>query len=108
MMSSRRYLFPDHPAEADRLDVQHYALREAAGGNRLAPVERPGRVLDVGAGTGQWCFDMCVESPGAMVVGFDLRSGKCVQPNNYRLVRGNLLDGLPFAADRFDFVHQRV
>ena len=34
------YLFPRHPSEVDRLDVQHYALREALGANYLAPVGR--------------------------------------------------------------------
>src|SRR5262249_13058104 len=29
-------------------------------------------------------------------------------PDTYRFVRGNLLQGLPFADDRFDFVHQRL
>lgn len=32
---------------------------------------------------------------------------KPAPPRNYRLVRGNLLTGLPFANDTFDFVHQR-
>lgn len=107
-MTIRNYLLPDHPTEVDRLDVQHYALLEAVGGNLLAPVDQPRRVLDVGCGTGQWCFDICAAFPGALVVGFDLKLGKCGQPDNYRHVRGDLLDGLPFVADSFDHVHQRV
>ncbi len=35
------YVLPRHPAEVDRLDVQHYALREALGTNHLASVEGP-------------------------------------------------------------------
>jgi SAM-dependent methyltransferase len=102
------YVFPRHPTEVDRLDLQHYALHEAIGANYLAPVEAPARILDVGQGSGQWAFDLCVEFPKAVVVGFDLVSGKPTQLGGYRFVRGNLLEGLPFVDGRFDFVHQRL
>lgn len=103
------YLFPEHTSEVDRLDVQHYAIRAEIQGNYLAPLDRPQRILDVGSGTGQWAFELCEEFPDAVVVGFDLVASKANAPANYCLVRGNLLqgDGLPFADDSFDFVHQR-
>jgi SAM-dependent methyltransferase len=103
-----RYLFSRHPNEIDRLDVQHYALRRALGADYLAPVSRAVRVLDVGAGNGQWGYDICTEFPHAMVVGVDLVSGKPGQPPGYRFVRTNLLHGLPFVDEAFDFVHQRL
>jgi hypothetical protein len=62
LRGSRRdlaYVFPRHPTEIDRLDIQHYALREAFGVNYLAPIQRPVSVLDVGCGSGQWAFDLC-------------------------------------------------
>src|SRR6266566_4501292 len=102
------YMFPRNPSEIDRLDIQHYALKEALGANYLAPVEEPSWVLDVGCGTGQWGFEACQQFPEALVVGFDLVSGKLSWPPRYRLVKGNLLKGLPFADDQFDFVHQRL
>jgi SAM-dependent methyltransferase len=105
------YLLPHHttePAEIDRLDVQHYALRQALEADFLAPVQRPERILDVGTGTGQWAFDQCARFPEALVSGFDLEPSKPEAPPNYRLVRGNLLQGLPFASGSFDFVHQRL
>ena len=105
---SEHYFFPRNPGEIDRLDVQHYALREALGANYLAPVDKPSRILDVGCGTGQWGFELCQQFPQALVVGFDLVSGKVNRPPRYRLVKGNLLQGLPFADDQFDFVHQRL
>jgi SAM-dependent methyltransferase len=101
------YLFPRHPGEADRLDLQHHALREALGRNFLAPVEAPGRVLDVGTGTGRWGIEVCWEHPEALVVGLDLVAGPREHPSGYRHVRGNLLQGLPFQSDTFDLVHQR-
>jgi SAM-dependent methyltransferase len=105
------YLLPHHaiePAEIDRLDLQHYVLQERLGANYLAPLKRPSRILDVGCGTGLWAYELCAEFPRALVVGFDLVPSKRPWPATYRFVRGNLLQGLPFADDRFDFVHQRL
>jgi SAM-dependent methyltransferase len=102
------YLMPRHAGEIDRLDLQHYAFREALGTNYLAPVDRPRLVLDAGAGTGQWGFELCEERPGTHVVGLDLVPGKPRHPPGYHPVRANLLHGLPFQDDRFDFVHQRL
>jgi SAM-dependent methyltransferase len=106
--SRDRYLFPRQPTEIDRLDVQHYALRRALGADFLAPVSGVDRVLDVGAGNGQWGYDICAKFPQAMVVGVDLVSGKPAQPAGYHFVRANLLHDLPFVHDAFDFVHQRL
>ena len=105
---SEHYLFPRHPGEIDRLDIQHYALREMLQTNHLAPVDDPRRILDVGCGTGQWGYEMCGQFPSALVVGLDLVSGKPGQPERYRYVRGNVLPGLPFRDGEFDFVHQRL
>lgn len=106
--SETAYLLPRHHTEIDRLDVQHYALRAALRGNYMAPVSNPGRILDVGAGTGQWAYDLCTEFPDAVVVGFDMEPTKPARPPNFRLVTGNVLKGLPFGDHRFDFVHQRL
>jgi SAM-dependent methyltransferase len=102
------YLFPQHPSEFDRLDVQHYALRMTIGANYLAPVETPRRVLDSGSGTGQWAYELCDQFPQALVTGLDLQPTRPRRPPNFHLVRGNLLQGLPFADGQFDFVHQRL
>ncbi|MBO0683153.1 MAG: methyltransferase domain-containing protein [Candidatus Dormibacteraeota bacterium] len=104
---SDHYLFPRHVSEVDRLDIQHYALREVLQGNHLAPLAAPERILDVGSGSGQWGWEMAREFPGALVIGLDLVPGKPSRPNGYRATRGNLLQGLPFADGQFDFVHQR-
>lgn len=102
------YMLPRHPSEIDRLDVQHYALREALGASYVAPVGRPRRILDVGSGTGQWGYDVAADHPGALVVGLDVEASKPGRPANYQFVRGNLLRGLPFGSDSFGFVHQRL
>jgi SAM-dependent methyltransferase len=101
------YMLPHHPAEVDRLDVQHYLMLDNLGRNFVAPVERPARVLDVGSGTGQWGYDVCRQWADALVVGLDVKVGKPGAPPNYGMVRANLLRGLPFPDRTFDFVHQR-
>jgi SAM-dependent methyltransferase len=102
------YIFPRHPAEGDRLDVQHYALCLTAGSNYLAPIGSPRRVLDCGSGTGQWAHDLCRQFPDALVAGVDLQPGRPDGPPNFRFVQADLLEGLPFAGAQFDFVHQRL
>ena len=102
------YLFPRHPSEVNRLDLQHYALRETLGANYLAPIAGPARILDVGSGTGQWTFDLCHEFPSALGIGVDLVPSKSAGPAKYRFVQGDVTAGLPFANGIFDFVHQRL
>lgn len=101
------YILPRHQSEIDRLDIQHYAMRDALQRNYLAPLDKPVAILDVGCGTGQWAFELCADRPEAMVVGLDLAPSK-PGPATYRFVRGNLLQGLPFVEGGFDFVHQRL
>jgi ubiquinone/menaquinone biosynthesis C-methylase UbiE len=105
---SAPYIFPKHRSEVDRLDVQHYALRETLGANYVAPVDHPERILDVGCGSGQWGLDLCEQFPTAVVVGLDLFIGKRENAARHHWVRSNLLHGLPFGDDLFDFTHQRL
>jgi SAM-dependent methyltransferase len=107
-MTRVSYMIPRHPTERDRLDVQHYALLDHIGANYLAPIGQPARVLDVGCGTGQWAYDVCAQFPDALVVGYDVEPSKPDRPENFSLVVGNLLRGLPFGNGQFDFVHQRL
>jgi SAM-dependent methyltransferase len=104
-----RYLMPQHPSEVNRLDLQHFALRELLGTNHLAPIAAPRSVLDVGTGTGQWAVEMCREFPGALVVGAD--QAPPVDRHaalGYVFTRINLLNGLPFRDGSFEYVHQRL
>lgn len=108
MRNPDHYLLPRHDSEIDRLDLQHHALRQVLGRNLLAPVEAPGLVLDVGAGSGRWGWEVAEQFPGARVVGLDLVPSRPGGPERYRCVRANLLAGLPFREGCFDLVHQRL
>lgn len=55
-----KYAFPNDDEENDRLDLYHHIQTLSLGGKlHLAPIgETPGRVLDVGTGTGIWAIGM--------------------------------------------------
>lgn len=112
------YMLPADLQEINRLDFQHYLLRNAFRGNYAAPLEYPGSILDVGTGTGRWAWEMATQFPQAHVVGLDIvpppadvdarTAGPASRPPNYQFVQGNVLDGLPFLDGSFDFVHMRL
>src|SRR5579859_3732049 len=112
------YVLPADLEEMNRLDFQHYLLRQVFRGNYAAPIEQPRDILDVGTGTGLWAREMATLFPSARVVGLDVTvppaderaeaGGREVRPPNYTFVAGNVLEGLPFPDASFDFVHMRL
>ncbi|KAI5989071.1 hypothetical protein EDD15DRAFT_2171973, partial [Pisolithus albus] len=74
--------------------------------------EQPGRVLDVGCGSGTWVLECASAWKGSTFVGLDIVP---IQPDLSRLpgrlseriswVHANFLERLPFADEEFDFVH---
>ncbi|HEX5571439.1 MAG TPA: class I SAM-dependent methyltransferase [Ktedonobacterales bacterium] len=114
------YALPSDLSEMNRLDFQHYMLRQAFKGIYAAPIGTPATILDVGAGTGRWAKEMAALFPQARIVALDIKepaeseqsqSGAASTgqgPSAYTFVRGNILEGLPFPDATFDFVHQRL
>lgn len=113
MLSTAAYALPKGEQEINRLDLQHVIVYNAFQGNYRAPIENPQAILDVGTGTGRWAREMAQTFPDAWVVGCDLVESKTSEdaagltPLNYQFVKGDVLKGLPFDKERFDFVHQR-
>lgn len=103
------YLLPKDLAETNRLDLQHHIMRQMLKSNYVAPIGRPGSILDVGCGTGRWAYEMCREFPEAQVTGLDLEevSNSQERPPTYRFVPGNIFQDLPFKDNMFDYTHQR-
>jgi SAM-dependent methyltransferase len=102
------YLLPKDLNEINRLEFQHFALRAALKGNHLTTLRNPRQILDIGSGTGVWGREICREFPRADVYNVDLEAELVTSPTNYHFVTHNILEGLPFPDNTFDFVHQRL
>jgi ubiquinone/menaquinone biosynthesis C-methylase UbiE len=110
------YQLPKDITDLNRLDFQHYIFRQLFAGNYLAPItlEPENRVLDVGCGTGRWPIEIAEAFPQVEVFGIDLEESKDITggsptlPTNYHFQLANVLKGLPFPDETFDFVHQRL
>ncbi|GCE20978.1 class I SAM-dependent methyltransferase [Dictyobacter kobayashii] len=107
------YMLPSDLTEVQRLDFQHYMLRYAFKGNYLAPIKQPKDILDVACGTGRWMFEQAQAFPQANIMGIDLvpprvDKSSLAFPKKCVFTQGNVVDGLPFVDQTFDFVHQRL
>jgi len=94
----------------------HELMKQSCGVNFSSPieqelVEREGfKVLDVGCGSaGTWLLQLSKDYPSAKFVGLDRLSTfpKDYSQDNLQFIQGDILNGLPFEDDSFDFVHMR-
>lgn len=72
-------------------------------------LRKGGRVLDVGCGPGTWTMEIAGEYPRSQVIGVDMSTIFPVEikPSNCTFQQYNLLDGLPFEDESFDFIFMR-
>ncbi|KAI8052905.1 S-adenosyl-L-methionine-dependent methyltransferase [Syncephalis plumigaleata] len=103
------YNLPNDLGEADRMDALHYALRYMLNGICVTKLHNPQRVLDVGTGTGTWAMEMASEYPGCEVTGIDISNiqPQAILPSNVQFEMMNVLNGIAYNNNRFDYVHMR-
>ncbi|GBB92054.1 hypothetical protein RclHR1_01960004 [Rhizophagus clarus] len=108
------YPLPNDDEECDRLHMQHFIMKNGWQSNFNSPVKHflthnDSEVLDAGCGAGSWAFDIASSFPRSKVTGIDISpiqpSG--IKPKNFTFIQANLLDGLPFKDNTFDFIFQR-
>ncbi|KAF9918689.1 hypothetical protein FBU30_011323 [Linnemannia zychae] len=107
------YMLPNDLTESDRLDAQHYLVRFIFKGNynaQLDPEQADLRILDVATGTGVWALEMAHEFPKAEIHGVDISAifPTEIKPPNCHFQLCNILEGLPFPDNHFDFIYQRL
>ncbi|RIB27805.1 S-adenosyl-L-methionine-dependent methyltransferase [Gigaspora rosea] len=109
-----KYIMPNDDEEVDRLQMQHFLYRNIWNGNYSAPVteflERGNcKVLDVGCGPGTWLLDMSTTYQGSTFIGIDISPifPTGIKPPNLTFYATNVLKGLPFPDNHFDFVYMR-
>ncbi|KAF9147711.1 hypothetical protein BG015_010600 [Linnemannia schmuckeri] len=112
-VESAPYMLPNDLTESDRLDAQHYLVRFIFKGNynvQLNPDSPNLRILDVATGTGVWALEMAHEFPKAEIHGVDISAifPTEIKPPNCHFQLCNILDGLPFPDNHFDFIYQRL
>lgn len=105
------YWGPNDERQSEGLDLIHNALTLLLGDKLfLAPIdkEHPGRVLDIGTGTGIWAMDFADEFPSSEVIGTDLSP---MQPSwvppNLKFEVDDCLMEWTWPENHFDFVHVR-
>ncbi|KAF9901999.1 hypothetical protein BX616_002075 [Lobosporangium transversale] len=106
------YMLPNDLTESDRLDAQHYLVRFILKGNYNVKIDpdAPVKILDVATGTGVWALEMAHEFPKAEIHGVDISPifPTEIKPSNCHFQLCNILDGLPFPDNYFDFIYQRL
>ncbi|RIB10444.1 S-adenosyl-L-methionine-dependent methyltransferase, partial [Gigaspora rosea] len=110
-----KYPLPNDDEEINRLQTQHYLFRYAWGENFSSPVEEILRngddvhVLDIGCGPATWILEMASEYTSSSFIGIDLSPifPSNIKPQNVDFYHMNVLNGLPFEDNTFDFVYQR-
>ena len=101
---------PENNQEVEALS--HQVSKHFWNNNFSAPVgqtlAKGATVLDVGCGAGAWLFNMAETYSKSNFIGVDLLPEPGSQiPTNVSFVQGNILEGLPFPDNNFDFVTQR-
>ncbi|KAG0305804.1 hypothetical protein BGZ98_003557 [Dissophora globulifera] len=119
-IKSAPYMLPNDLTETERLEAQHYMAQFCFQGNYNVRLDHnaPLKILDVATGTGVWALEMAREFPKAELFGVDIspiypnselsaNPGTVVPPNcHFQLC--NVLDGLPFPDNFFDFIYMRL
>ncbi|CAG8575225.1 4375_t:CDS:2 [Ambispora gerdemannii] len=105
---------PANNEEIDRLQTLHYLFQSLWHSDYSSPIEdslKSGglHVLDVGCGPGTWILEMAVKYKLSHFTGVDVATmfPNDIKPRNVTFVEGNLIKGLNFVDNTFDFVYMR-
>ncbi|KAI8367005.1 S-adenosyl-L-methionine-dependent methyltransferase [Choanephora cucurbitarum] len=128
---NNKYILPSDETEQDRLVQVHFIYKYLFDGNFSAPIREllslkqskhtstssenqqlsipiP-KVLDVACGTGTWILEMATEFPDAQFYGIDIAAiyPTTIKPANAFFTQSDVLNGLPYPGEFFDYIHMR-
>ncbi|KAJ3388105.1 hypothetical protein HDU84_000265 [Entophlyctis sp. JEL0112] len=110
------YVLPSDDAEQDRLTLQHHVYAYAFQSEIVCPEAKRllqyknANVLDVGCAKGAWLSAVQQAYPRANYYGVDIAENviaKGMNPGVIHYSLGNIVEGLSFRDNSFDFVYQR-
>lgn len=116
------YMYPQTVAEANRQQGQHHLFKHIFQSSYFAPVldkleQSDSKVLDIGCGTSAtWIIDMANDFPESTFYGVDIVEPFSLStdistshiPSNCKFEKADVLDGLAYQSNTFDYVHQRM
>ncbi|CAG8581453.1 12785_t:CDS:2 [Cetraspora pellucida] len=111
-----KYPLPSNLEEEKHwLQDPHYFIRHMWQSNYSAPIEdklRDGnaKILNICCNYGAWTLEMASDYPNSHFIGVDVAPmfPSVVTKSNVRFLQSNVLDGLPFDSNTFDFVLVRL
>ncbi|RIA85883.1 S-adenosyl-L-methionine-dependent methyltransferase [Glomus cerebriforme] len=113
-ISNVNYLFPVDDNENDRIQDHHYIYRYIWDNNFSAPIEElldshGSTILDIGCGPATWTLEVATEYPRSRFTGIDIAPTYPIhtKPHNVEFLQANILTGLPYADNTFDYVFCR-
>jgi len=110
----RCYLVKIDELQIDRIQQLHHIFKSCCRGtNYLSPIsqnlKRGIEVLDIGSGPGTWIFDMSSDYPNSKFTGLEVQSFMLptIHPFNTRFIYHDVLKGIPFHPNSFNYIHMR-
>ncbi|RGB38135.1 S-adenosyl-L-methionine-dependent methyltransferase [Rhizophagus diaphanus] len=113
-LNNVNYLYPVDDNESDRIQDHHYFYRYIWDNNFSAPVHdllnsHGSQILDIGCGPATWTLEVATEYQRSRYTGIDIAPTYPIhtKPHNVEFLQANILNGLPYADNTFDYVFCR-
>lgn len=106
--------FPSVAQDIDYLHHHHFVVKSIWSSNFSSPIEdllkNGATILDAWCGPGTFLLDLSNEYPLSKFFGLDCTKlfPMSIKPSNLNFIDANILEGLPFQENRFDFAHLNI
>ncbi|GBB96171.1 hypothetical protein RclHR1_00270017 [Rhizophagus clarus] len=108
-----QYYLPNNVKDTDIMVINHFLSRYLFQSIFSAPIQdklsrEDYKILDVGCGPGTWLLELATVNKSPKYYGIDLFPiyPSEIKPDNVEFRQGDVLKGLPYSDNTFDYVHQ--